>query len=171
MPSSLGILPITLGIVIITFAIISITILGSWAIGAILLAIAILFIFVGALLLSNPLLKFNSQSQTSSSSTSSVNQNSYQNPFKSVNTLSGFTGSRRQGSGVMMLILGIVLLALRSWIVGIIFLYGAYKLLMNPMQLNLQANPPTPSLSGDDQDGFEDEQITPNTIISSYLKS
>ncbi len=170
MPSMLKMVSITLGIVSIVLAIVFLM-FNLWLVGIVFLSIAILLLFAGFLLFSNPISQFNSQLQMPSQSTPYINQNSYQNPFKRINTLSGFRGRRSQGGGTILLILGIVFIGFGFWIIGIILLYGAIKLLMNPMQLNLQAQQPTSSVSGDNQDGFEDEPIISNAIISGYVRS
>ncbi|HUB92526.1 MAG TPA: hypothetical protein VL945_01050 [Candidatus Saccharimonadales bacterium] len=167
MPSALRILSIMLGICSILFAIFSLAV-GAWGIGIILLVIAILLLFAGFVLLGSHTLRLNSQSLMPSSQMSYSGQNGYPNPFKGINTLSGLQGNRKQQSGLVLLALAIASLALGSWIVAIILFYGALKLLMNPMQLNIRSQPS--SMPGDDQDGFEDDVPASSGIMTGYTR-
>jgi hypothetical protein len=149
--------------------------LGVWNIGIVFLITAVLLLLAGFLLLGNPLARMNFQLQKPSSSIFYSNQNGYQDQFKGTNTLSGFGGIRKQGVGIVLLILGIFLMLFGAWIAGVIFVYGALRLFMSQTRPNPSSQQPTYPVSEDDQDGFEDEPQMQSGISTempaSYIKN
>ncbi len=174
MSSLLKLISITFGFIFIIFGVVFLSVsfvsMNFFIIGMILLILGILFIVGGVLFFSNQLSKFNFQLQKYSSLPTYINQVSYKNPYKSINTLNGFQNNKRQ-SGIIMLIMGIILTLFVSSIIGIVLLYISIKLFMNKTQLNLKIQSSVSSISDDDRDGFEDEYMPSNANFTGYIGS